>query len=472
MNHLWYQEATYILRSKQSLTINRDNIDKMPDFMRTLESTFSPGNPFIFRSVKVEINFLVKTYRDYLLQFFTDYGREITSFSMSCDQENSAILYTEEVRNIFMPYIVNVQQLELSLPTKITDRQTMYDDIRPKPFVFNNLTVLKIRQMDVSLDIGGYTVPWVKELLRTTSSLKSLFLETHTKEVISRVLLALNDKDCRQSVQQLEELYLDGFILEEHLNALITLDVRLKVLQLSYITVNVSPVMIEAVLTKHRTTLKTLILGDFQKRTTSNSLPMVIRLPVLRELRSLKFVDPLFPDQRQILLNPLNYSEQLPVLNEICFEHDTGKPTGPHYFQDVFVCSPSVCTSLTGMKISHGLTEAHLVASAAKMFPNLTRLELSNAPDCVIQAVWRDFTGLKSVHLGLSPANLNIDSLLTGIPDQVCRRIQEKNLFSQVDLMNALDIIRVESAITNLSGKKSIIIHSENTHATSPFVVK
>lgn len=455
VNNLWYQEATYILKHRQTLTITRDNIDKLPKLLEVM-SFSSPRKIFLFRNVKIEINFLVKSYRELLEKFLTEYGPEITHFSIHCDQENSSVLYTEEVRNVFLPFVSSVQQLELSLPTKITERQTLYDDIRPKRFTFTKLKSLKLRQMDVSLDIGGYSVATVKELLKMAPSLRSLYLETHTKEVVTRVLLAMTDKECRQGTNQLEELYLDAFITEEHLIALIPFDFKLKTLQLSYFTVNVSSVLIEAVLAKHRTTLQTLIVGDYQKRTTSNSLPLVVRLPVLRELRHLKFVDPLFPDQRQVLLNPLNYTDQLPLLKEISFEHDTGKPTGPHYFQDIFASSPSTCETLTTLRISHGLSEPHLVSSAAKIFPNLKRLELDNAPDPVIQAVWKELTGLKTLYLYLNPTNLNIDSLMTGIPDQVCRRIQEKNLFSQVDLMNALDIIRTEAAVCHLTGKVEI----------------
>lgn len=451
VNRLWCQEATYILKQRQTLVINRDNIDKLHKLLDLLAST--PGRVLLFRKVKVDINFLVKSYRPILEQFFTEYGPEITHFSMHCDQENSSILYIEEVRNIFLPFLTSVQKLELSLPTKITDRQTIYDDIRPRMFIFSQLTVLKLRQMDVSLDIGSYSVAVIKELLKTAPNLRSLHVETHTKEVVTRFLIALNDKECRQVTNQLEELYLDAFITEEHLIAMIPLDFKLKTLQLSYFTLDTTSLMLEAVLAKHRTTLHTLIIGDYQKRTTTNSLPLVVKLPILRELRHLKFVDPLFPDQRQILFNPINFLEQMPALREMSFDHETGKPAGPHYFQDVFACSPSTCDTLTTLRISHGLNEPHLVVSAAKMFPNLKTLELSGAPDLVIQAVWKELTGLKTLYLFLNPTNLNIDSLMTGIPDQVCRRIQEKNLFAQVDLMNALDIIRTEAAICNLTGR-------------------
>lgn len=455
VSHLWCQEATYVLKQRQTLTVNQDNIEKLPKLIQLKSDENSLCGGFLFRRVKFEINFLVKAYREMLEEFFSAYGSEIHHFSLYCEQENSSIMYTEEVRNIFLPLLKNIKVLELSVPTKITERQTIYDDIRPKKFHYDQLITLKLRQMDVSLDIGGYSVASVKELLETAPNLRKLYIETHTKEVVTRILQALNDPECQHVSLQLEELYLDAIVTEEHLRLLFSLNCKLKALQMSYFTVEATTAMMEACLIKHRNTLKTLIIGDYQKRTTANSLPMIIKLPTLRELRHLKFVDPLFPDHRQIMLNPLNYAEQLPLLSELSFEHENGKPAGPHYFQDMFSCSLTSCATLTCLRISHGLGDPQLVSAAAKMFPNVTTLELDNAPDSVIQAVWKEFTGIKILHLFFSPANVNIDSLMTGIPDQVCRRIQEKNLFSQVDIMNALDIIRTEPGICNLTGKWS-----------------
>ncbi|ODM88341.1 hypothetical protein Ocin01_18341 [Orchesella cincta] len=456
VNRVWNTEATYILRQRQTFTINHDNIDKLPVLLKLTNNSFS-GN-FLFRKVRFDIGFLVKTYRDMIEEFFSKYGSEIHHFSIHCEQENSSILYTEEVRNVLLPFLTNVQVLEISLPTKITERQTIYDDIRPKKFNFSQLTTLKLRHMEGTLDIGGYSVAVVKELLKVGPNLRCLGIETHTKEVLTRILTALNDKECQKITNQLQELYLDAFITEEHLRLLLPLEFKLKKLQLSYFSVDVTSAMLEALLAKQRTTLETLVVGDYQKRTTINSLPLIIKLPVLRELKHLKFVDPLFPDSRQIIFSPLSYADQLPALKELSFDHEMGKPAGPHYFHDVFVCSPSTCSTLTVLKISHGLGDTQLVTSAAKMFPNLKRLEIANVPDPVLQFVWKEFTGIQTLYLVLNPTNLNIDALMTGIPDQVCRRIQEKNLFSQVDLMNALDIIRTEPAICHLTELETLRI--------------
>ncbi|CAL8144057.1 unnamed protein product [Orchesella dallaii] len=456
VNHLWNTEATYILRQRQTFTINQDNIDKLPVLLKLTNNSFT-GN-FLFRKVRFDIGFLVKTYRDMIEEFFVKYGSEIHHFSIHCEQENSSILYTEEVRNVLLPFLTNVQKLEISLPTKITERQSIYDDIRPKRFYFSQLTTLKLRHMEGTLDIGGYSVPVVKELLKIGPHLRTLIIETHTKEVVTRILTALNEKECRNVTNQLQELCLDAFITEEHLRLLLPLEFKLKKLQLSYFTVGVTSAMLEALLAKQRTTLETLVVGDYQKRTTLNSLPLIIKLPILRELKHWKFVDPLFPGTRQIIFSPLNYSEQLPALSELSFDHEMGKPAGPHYFQDVFVCSPTTCLTLKVLRITHGLTDPQHVTSAAKMFPNLKRLEIANAPDLVLQFVWREFIGIKCLYLVLNPTNLNIDALMTGIPDQVCRRIQEKNLFFQVDFMNALDIIRTEPAICNLTELETLRI--------------
>lgn len=458
VNHLWYNEATYLLRQRQTLTITQDNVEKLPMLFSLLSTPTSLSRNFLFRKVKFEIGFLVKTYRPILEEFFVKFGSELHSFSIHCEQENSSILYREEIQNVFLPFLKNVKYFELSVPTKITERQSLYDDIRPTRFIYEHLTAMKLRQMDTTLDIGGYSVPVVKELLKAAPNLKCLKIETHTKEVVTRILQALNDKECRHVTNQLVELCIDAFITEPHLILLLPLDFKLQKLQLSYFTVDVTSAMFEAFLCKQRTTLQTLVLGDYQKRTTPNSLPLVVKLPTMRELKHLKFVDPLFPDHRQIMLNPLNYSEQLPCLTKVSFEHEVGKPAGPHYFQDLFSCSPSPCLTLHTLKISHGLGDVQSVAGIANMFPNLRHLELANAPDSVLQAVWRELTTISTLYLYLNPSNLNIDSLMTGIPDQVCRRIQERNLFSQVDVMNALDIIRTEAGICNLDSESFIVV--------------
>jgi len=446
VNRLWNNEASYQLKIKNTFVLTFDNIENITKFMSNPDSS-----QCLFTRIKVDVGFVVNLFRTFLEDFFQIYGPRITHLSITCEEEFGNRIYTEEFRNIFLGYLEDIQELEVTLPTKITERQSIYEDVRPRNrFVFPHLKTLILHQFDNS---GGYSVWFTKEMIKMAPNLKSLRIETHTKEVVTRVLLALGDRECRSICSQLKHLYLDAYVTQQHLEMLSQFDFNLQSLQISYLTVEVTKEAVEALLNRHRGTLNTLVLGDYQKRPTQATPPLPIKLPTMPNLTSLTLVDPCFPDQRNLILTPLSYAVQLPNLRQMNFLHEIGKPGGVHLFSDVFNGSPTSCETLKELTICHGLTDANLVPQAAKMFPNLTTLDIANAPDSVIIQVWENFDSITQLRLELCPVNINVDSLITGIPNEVCKKIQERNLYTQVEAMNVLDIIRTEPSVCNLTSK-------------------
>jgi hypothetical protein len=444
VNHLWKAEASYQLQRKNTFNLNFDNIESITKFMANPESS----NCLLTR-LKVDLGFVVNLFRSFLEDFFKVYGPGMTYLNISCEEEFANRIYTEEFRNIFLGYLEDIEEIEITLPTKITERQSIYEDVRPRSrFVFPHLRSLVFHQFDNS---GGYSVWFTKEMIKMAPNLRSLRIETHTKEVITRVLLAIGDRECRNICSQLKHLYLDAYVTEQHLEMLTQFEFQLETLQITCLTVEVSKEMVEALLNRHRNSLRTLILGDYQKRPTQTTLPLTIKLPNMPKLHSLKFVDPCFPDQRNLILNPLSYAVQLPNLRKIEFLHEIGKPGGLHVFTDIFNGSPTTCETLRELRVCHGLTDPSLIAQAAKMFPSLVRLDVANVPDPVVIQIWEHFEHILELRLELCPVNVNVDSLITGIPNEVCKKIQERNLYTQVEAMDVLDIIRTEFSVCNLT---------------------
>lgn len=444
VNNLWNTEASFCLRQRHTFKLNFNNIETITQF------TANPStSDCLFTRLKIDLGFVINPFRNYLEEFFKIYGPHMTHFSLSCEEEFANRIYTEEFRAIFLSYLANIEEIELSLPTKITERPSLYEDPRPRSrFVFPFMTSLILHQFD---NAGGYNVWFTKELLKMGPNLKSLRVETHNKEVMTRILLALGDRECRTICSQLKHLFLDAYVTQQHLEMLSQFDFQLKSLQLTLLTVEVTKECVESFLQRHRHTLETLILGDYQKRPSQNNSPLIVRLPIMTSLKHIKFVDPCFPDQRNVILSPLSYAVQTPKLKSISFDHETGKPTGVHLFSDLFNSSPSPCESLRELRISHGLSDMTLIAAAAKMFPNLEKLQVGNVNDKILQEIWTHFDFILDFGLELCPSNVNVDSIITGIPFEVCKKIQERNLYTQVETLDVLDIIRTEPSICNMS---------------------
>ena len=440
---IWNQEATHLIQQNYLFHVKKAALNKLE-----IQDTF----PFTPRHLKVTVDSVLKPYRSVLENLFGTLGTEIKSLSINCENQYFTRLYSEEVLNLFLANVPNLTSLELSIPIKITEKSALYPP-GAKILNFPRLKRVSFSQYEPG---GGYSIGFTKDIFGSAPNLESLRVETRTLDVITRVLIAL--KDHEEFAHTLTTLELDCNISEIHMEMLNemsdTVLANLKCLQLSYFTQQVESTTLESFLLKHQNRIEKLVIGDSKRRGTNAPL-FTIRLPRMPNLKILTLVDPCFGQERQLNFAPFAYEQQWPQLKSILFYHEQGNPTGFQCYRDILY---SKCDTVEELEFHDGIIDAERVlTSVAAMFVNVTRLVVKNLSDDAIRSVWRNMEQIKDLELHFGVQNHDLDSVITGIPGEVCRKIQENNLFSQINAMDLLTVIRTEESICNLKSKKFMI---------------
>ncbi|CAL8113062.1 unnamed protein product [Orchesella dallaii] len=264
---------------------------------------------------------------------------------------------------------------------------------------------------------------WLEAFFKMTPNLEKLVLHVNFKEngntFIRIVLEALMNHDGLKNIRSL----MISCLTESHLRTLIKLaecGLRLKKFRFQDLCIHLTEIngsTLETFLASQADNLESLEIDQ------SSNFPRIrpFQLPPMKSLKTLSVVS-----SQRISLGILNYSSHLPKLEKLTLRgYDVFSSS------NVFPHSDGAKRSIAGqfltvLSLPSKLNIPHFPKVLASMFPNVADLEVRGVTNECLKEIWESWPRLEKLKLVVSHFDDNIDSGLTGIPDEVCAELRNE----------------------------------------------
>lgn len=265
---------------------------------------------------------------------------------------------------------------------------------------------------------------WLEEYFNMCPNLEKLVLHVNFKEngntFIRIVLEALLHLQVLKNIQSL----MISCLTESHLRTLLKLadcGLRLKHFRFQDLSIHlteISGATLETFLISQADHLESLEIDQ------SSNFPRIrhFQLPPMKCLKSLSIVS-----SQRISFGTLNYVNDFPKLEKMMLRGYDVFNCGhlfPHNIDNVF---KRVITShfLKVLSLPSKFSVSHFPLVLCKMFPNIEELEVRSVTNECLREIWESWPGLTKLKLVVSHFDDNIDSGMTGIPEEMCQELRD-----------------------------------------------
>lgn len=378
-------------------------------------------------------------------RFFFHFGRNVKHLDLNFPEDFDD---SQEFTMLLIRKIPHVESVRIGccvmfkqprLVTPPTDPSESWPSARS--FILRNLKTFCIGNIVNMVP----TKAWLEEFFRMTPNLEKLILHVNFKEngntFIRIVLESLLNLDVLRNIKSL----MISCLTESHLRTLVKLaecGLRLTNFKFQDLCVHLTEI--------NGTTLETFLalqadhLQGLEIEQSSN-FPRIrhFQLPLMKSLKTLSIVS-----SQRISFGSMNYLSVVPKLEKLTLRGF-----------DVFNCGSIFPQSeLASKRLVHGhclrvlslpskLSIPHFPKVLSRIFPNVTELEVRGATNECLKEIWESWSGLEKFKLVVSHFDDNIDSGMTGIPEEVCRELR---IDSQMLEERELEDLKTTPAITDL----------------------
>lgn len=299
---------------------------------------------------------------------------------------------------------------------------------------------------------------WLESFLKMIPKLEKLVLHVNFKEngnTFIRLVLEtlMTNSNLLANISSL----MISCLTEAHLRTLIKLaecGLRLKHFRFQDLSLHLTEIngaTLETFLSSQADYLQTLEIDQ------SSNFPRIrhFQLPQMKELRTFSVVT-----SQRISFGSISYPTNFPRLENLVLRGF-----------DVFNCS-SIFPQIDQKRIQHHypngyclkalslpskLAIPHFPKLLSKLFPNLAELEVRGVSNECLKEIWESWPDLEKFKLVVSHFDDNIDSGITGIPEDVCRelRMNHSNMWEEI---RPLEDLKRAPGITDLKSKLKYLL--------------
>jgi len=294
---------------------------------------------------------------------------------------------------------------------------------------------------------------WLEAFFKMTPNLEKLVLHVNFKEngntFISIVLEALMNHEGLRNIKSI----MITCLTESHLRTLIKLaecGLRLKKFKFQDLCLHLTEIngsTLETFLASQADNLEILEIDQ------SSNFPRIrpFQLPPMKCLKTLSVVS-----SQRISLGVLNYSSHLPKLEKLILRgYDVFSSSNifPHHSSSDSAKRIVAGQCLKALSLPSKLNIPHFPKVLASMFPNVVDLEVRGITNESLRQIWESWPKLEKLKLVVSHFDDNIDSGLTGIPDEACAELRNEPIADSCKI----EELKTATAITDL---KCMRLHS------------